>query len=122
MSDEEPTEEERAYAHARDRAQGARYGIAAAFLRNVAAHEDGWRGVVAISDGDQVIEVLVAVRSEVPLGPGSVRPAVVAGLVEEMVGDHAVDDRLTAMQSATSAGPGLRLDERFPELWRGAFD
>jgi hypothetical protein len=55
--------------------------------------------------------------NEVPLGPGSVRPEVVGALVEEMAGDYPETGRLEA---ATSGGPGLRLDQRFPELWRTA--
>jgi hypothetical protein len=66
--------------------------------------------------------VLVAVAAQPPLGAESVRPEVVSGLVEEMANDFDSDDRLVAMQAATSSGPGLRLDQRFPTIWRGAFD
>ena len=115
-------ERDAAYATARTRAEGARCGIGAAFLGNLPAAEDGWRASVAISDGTDVVEVLVAVAAQPPLGSGSVRPEVVVGLVEEMACDYDRDGRLSAMQAATSSGPGLRLDKRFPAVWRGAFD
>jgi hypothetical protein len=92
------------------------------FVSNVAAHEDGWRGTVAISDGgDDRIEILVAVSSEVPLGPGSVRPRSSGRSSRKWPATTPETGRLHAMEAATSGGPGLRLDQRFPELWRTAF-
>jgi hypothetical protein len=44
------------------------------------------------------------------------------GPAAEMAGDYSEDGRLDAMRHDTSKGPGLRLDERFPELWRGALE
>jgi hypothetical protein len=113
---------ERASDAARERAKDARCGVGAGFIGNVDEGDDGWRGMVAVSDGDRVIEMLVAVGAPVPLGPGSVRSAIVADLVEEMACDFDSTDRLGAMQSAKSGGPGLRLDDRFPTGWRDAFD
>src|SRR5262245_46753054 len=98
------------YAEVLERAANTRNGIGAIFLGNASAASDGWRGMVAISDGGTVIEVLVATTGQPRLGSGSVRPDVVAGLVEEMAGDYDDEDRLHAIQEATSSGPGLRLD------------
>jgi hypothetical protein len=39
-----------------------------------------------------------------------------------MAGDYPENGRLHAVRDDTSKGPGLRLDRRFPELWRGAFE
>lgn len=122
MTDLDQSDREMAQDEAKARASSAPHGIGAVFLYNVNAEDDGWHGVVTISDGrDSKIDVLVAVGADVPLGPGSVKPEIVAALVEEMAGDYEEDGRLTALQSATSKGPGLRLDDRFPDLWRSAF-
>ena len=115
--------EDDAHARAAERAKTARYGIGAAVVESLSPEDDGWRGSVAVTDasGERHL-MLVAVGADVPLGRGSARPELIAALVEEMAGDYPEDGRLHAMRDDTSQGPGLRLDKRFPDLWRGAFN
>jgi hypothetical protein len=118
------TDHERGHREASARADKSRYGIGAAYVGRAYGHSevDGWRGIVAVSDGgDGKVEILVAVGT-VPTG--AARGDRIAALVEEMAGDY-IEPSVAVMADATTKSeerPGLRLDERFPVLWEAAFD
>ena len=59
--DEERTEHERANDRARERAASSSTGIGVAYIGEVTEPgTDGWRGAVAVSDGEQTAQILVA--------------------------------------------------------------
>jgi len=113
---------EAAHATARERARDARYGIGACYVREVGEPgTDGWRGSVAVSDGEQRHEMMVAIYSKPGVGYRTpMREDVIARMVEELAGNFPADNRIEAMRDATSGGPGLRLDQWFPERWMDA--
>jgi hypothetical protein len=115
---------EQAYTVARERATKARYGVGAAFIGSVFGDraDDSWRGVVAVTDGTEDHQMLVCVSETVPLGAGSAKGELIAALIEEMAGDYADGERLEGLRQQGSRDTGLRIDQRFPDLWRAAFD
>jgi hypothetical protein len=86
MTPVESTAHERASDRARARAQRNGHRIGAVYLGPAGPGPDtcGWRGVVAVSDGTDVIEALVTAHDVSP--DARVEPGALAVVVEELVG------------------------------------
>lgn len=116
-------DEDRAAEVARRRTTTSPSGIGAAYISETTERDrDGWRGVVAVSDGEQSGVIHVAAAGHDGFRGMPVNGEALASLVERRAGDFPRHSRFADLMAATAEGHGLRLDSIYPDEWRRVRD
>jgi hypothetical protein len=102
-------ERERAGGEARARARSNTVGIGASYLGPAADESRVWHGLLAISDGTELVETLV-IASHVPVG-ARVEPMALCAIVEGLVLKRGGLDALRAADAV------IRLEGRFDGMF-----